>query len=171
LLRPRKQGRHKYFSLANDEVAHVLEGLMGLAAGAGHLRKRTGPKDAELREARVCYNHLAGDMGTQMFDSLMAQGHFVLEGEDLVLTDSGATFATGFEIDLGELRKARAPLCRECLDWSERRSHLAGSLGRAFLSRFEELGWAKRGQKTRVISFSSSGATAFHQLFPTNLAH
>jgi len=112
LLRPRKQGRHKYFSLANDEVAHVLEGLMGLAAGSGHLRKRTGPKDTELREARVCYNHLAGDMGTQMFDSLMARKHLVLQNGDLALTDSGAVFATDFEIDLVELRKARAPLCR-----------------------------------------------------------
>ncbi|MEO0960637.1 MAG: winged helix-turn-helix domain-containing protein, partial [Pseudomonadota bacterium] len=63
LLRPRKQGRHKYFTLASDDVAHVLEGLMGLAAGSGYLRKRTGPRDAELRRARVCYNHLAGDMG------------------------------------------------------------------------------------------------------------
>jgi len=165
LLRPRKQGRHKYFSLANDEVAHVLEGLMGLAAGAGHLRKRTGPKDAELREARVCYNHLAGDMGTQMFDSLMAQGHIVLDGEDLALTDAGAALATDFAIDLDTLNKARAPLCRECLDWSERRSHLAGSLGRAFLSRFEELSWAKRDQKSRVVTFSPTGAKAFHRLF------
>jgi DNA-binding transcriptional ArsR family regulator len=171
LLRPRKQGRHKYFSLANDEVAHVLEGLMGLAAGSGHLRKRTGPKDMELREARVCYNHLAGDMGTQMFDSLMARKHLVLQSGDLALTDSGAVFATDFEIDLVELQKARAPLCRECLDWSERRSHLAGSLGRAFLTRFEELGWAKRDQKTRVVSFSRSGVEAFHRLFPKSVAH
>lgn len=170
LLRPRKQGRHKYFSLASDAVAHVLEGLMGLAAGAGHLRKRTGPKDAELREARVCYNHLAGDMGTQMFDSLMAQGHIVLEDEGLKLTDSGAAFAAGLEIDLGALQKARVPLCRECLDWSERRSHLAGSLGRALLTRFEELAWAKRDQKTRVVSFSHTGAKAFHQMFPKDLA-
>lgn len=170
LLRPRKQGRHKYFSLASDEVAHVLEGLMGLAAGAGHLRKRIGPKDAELRAARVCYNHLAGDMGTQMFDSLIARGHLVLHGEDLVLTGSGAAFATDFEIDLEDLQKARAPLCRECLDWSERRSHLAGSLGRAFLTRFEDLGWAKRDQKTRVVSFSRSGVEAFHQLFPKSVA-
>jgi DNA-binding transcriptional ArsR family regulator len=170
LLRPRKQGRHKYFSLANDEVAHVLEGLMGLAAGAGHLRKRTGPKDAELREARVCYNHLAGDMGTQMFDSLMAQGHIVLDGEDLDLTDAGNAFVADFDIDLQALRKARAPLCRECLDWSERRSHLAGSLGRAFLSRFEELSWAKRDQKSRVVTFSPSGAKAFNKLFATDSA-
>lgn len=167
LLRPRKQGRHKYFSLANDEVAHVLEGLMGLAAGAGHLRKRTGPKDAQLREARVCYNHLAGAMGTRMFDSLMAQGHLVVQGGHLALTESGAKFATDFGIELDELRKARAPLCRECLDWSARRSHLAGSLGRAFLARFEEQGWATRNQKTRVVSFSTPGVEAFSRLFPT----
>ena len=167
LLRPRKQGRHKYFALASEEVAHVLEGLMGLAAGSGHLRKRTGPRDAELRQARVCYNHLAGDMGTQMFDSLLARGHLVLKGEELELTESGAAFATDLEIDVDGLRKARAPVCRECLDWSERRSHLAGSLGRAFLSRFEELSWAKRDQKTRVITFSPNGEEAFKRLFST----
>lgn len=167
LLRPRKQGRHKYFALASEEVAHVLEGLMGLAAGSGHLRKRTGPRDAELRQARVCYNHLAGDMGTQMFDSLLARGHLVLKGEELELTETGAAFATELEIDVDGLRKARAPVCRECLDWSERRSHLAGSLGRAFLSRFEELSWAKRDQKTRVVTFSPNGAEAFKRLFST----
>lgn len=166
LLRPRKQGRHKYFALANDEVAHVLEGLMGLAAGSGYLRKRTGPRDAELRQARVCYNHLAGDKGTQMFDSLLAQGHLILDREALELTDKGAAFAADFLIDINGLRRARAPVCRECLDWSERRSHLAGSLGRAFLNRFEELCWARRDQKTRVVTYSPSGAEAFNRLFP-----
>ncbi|WP_166416486.1 ArsR/SmtB family transcription factor [Cochlodiniinecator piscidefendens] len=165
LLRPRKQGRHKYFSLANDEVAHVLEGLMGLAAGSGHLRKRTGPKDAELRQARVCYNHLAGDMGTQMFDSLMTRGHLILDDDTLKLTAAGEIFVSNFGIDLTVLHKSRSPLCRECLDWSERRSHLAGSLGRAFLSRFEYLSWARRDQKTRVVSFSPHGAKEFEQLF------
>ncbi|MCV3273373.1 ArsR/SmtB family transcription factor [Roseobacter sinensis] len=168
LLRPRKQGRHKYFALASDEVAHVLEGLMGLAAGSGYLRKRTGPRDAELRQARVCYNHLAGDMGTQMFDSMIAQGHLTLDGEELVLTETGTAFVADFEIDIDGLLRARAPVCRECLDWSERRSHLAGSLGRAFLSRFEELSWAKRDQKTRVIAFSQNGAKAFNALFPAS---
>lgn len=167
LLRPRKQGRHKYYSLAGDEVAHVLEALMGLAAGTGHLRKRTGPKDTELRKARVCYNHLAGDMGMQMFDSLIAQGHLVLNEEDLSLSASGESFVSVLGIEIGGLRAARAPLCRECLDWSERRSHLAGSLGRAFLSRFEELSWAKRDQKTRVVSFSPLGVKEFERLFPT----
>lgn len=165
LLRPRKQGRHKYFALASDEVAQVLEGLMGLAAGSGHLRKRPGPKDAKLRQARVCYNHLAGDMGTRMFDSLRAQGHLVLQDETLTLTERGATFAAAFGIDIEGLSKARAPLCRECLDWSERRSHLAGSLGRAFLNRFEALSWARREPNTRVVEFSPRGAAAFHSRF------
>lgn len=168
LLRPRKQGRHKYFGLASDDVAHVLEGLMGLAAGSGHLRKRIGPRDAELRQARVCYNHLAGDKGTQLFDSLIAQEYLRHDGEHIVLTKAGAAFAERFEIDIDGLRKARAPLCRECLDWSERRSHLAGSLGRAFLGRFEELSWAKRDQKTRVVTFSAKGAKAFDGMFPVS---
>lgn len=165
LLRPRKQGRHKYFSLASDQVADVLEALMGLAAGAGHLRKRTGPKDAALRRARVCYNHLAGEMGTQMFASLMGQGHLALDGEDLTLTASGAAFIADVGIDLDTLRKGRAALCRECLDWSARRSHLAGSLGRAFLSRFEELSWARRDRETRIVVFSPRGTKAFERLF------
>ena len=138
---------------------------MGLAAGSGHLRKRTGPKDTELRKARVCYNHLAGNMGTQLFDSLMAQSYLALVGDDLSLTESGAKFMAEFQIDLDGLRSNRTPLCRECLDWSERRSHLAGSLGRAFLSRFEELSWAKRDQKTRVVTFSKVGAQEFEKLF------
>lgn len=165
LLRPRKQGRHKYFALANDDVAHVLEGLMGLASQSGYLRQRTGPKDAALRQARVCYNHLAGDMGTQMFDVLIAEGHLVLDGDDLALTDSGALFAERFEIDVDALRKRPSPVCRECLDWSERRSHLAGSLGRAFLRRFQDLGWAKVDPKTRVVTFTRAGVAAFDDLF------
>jgi len=104
-------------------------------------------------------------MGTQLFDSLMAQRHLVLVGDDLSLTESGSKFAVDFQIDLGRLRSNRTPLCRECLDWSERRSHLAGSLGRAFLSRFEELSWAKRDQNTRVVTFSQNGAKEFEQLF------
>ena len=166
LLKPRKQGRHKYFSLADDDVARVLEGLMGLAAGAGHLRVRTGPRDGALRKARVCYNHLAGDKGTQMFDSLLARGFVRPEGGDLLLTEAGRSFAERLGVDVDALRSRKAPLCRECLDWSERRSHLAGSLGRAFMSRFEELGWARREEGSRVVRFTAPGERAFDAAFP-----
>jgi len=165
LLNQRRQGRHKYFTLASDHVAQTLESLMGLAAGAGHLRTRTGPKDIALRKARVCYNHLAGDMGTQMYDSFLRRGFLTVDGEGLSLTDAGEAFAREFEIDLDGLRAKRAPLCRECLDWSERRSHLAGSLGRAILSRFEDLGWARRDKQSRVIHFSPDGERRFKEAF------
>ena len=165
LLRPRKQGRHKYFSLASDDVARVLEGLMGLAALSGHLRSRSGPKDPALRKARVCYNHLAGDMGIQLFDSLVRR-RYLRMGDALGLSDEGQAFVGDLGIDLGQLALGKAPLCRECLDWSARRSHLAGSLGRAFLSRFEDRGWARREPGTRVVRFSPQGAAAFTQAFP-----
>lgn len=169
LLSPCKQGRHKYFSLATDEVAHVLEVLMGLAAGAGHLRKRTGPKDETLRKARVCYNHLAGDMGTRLFDSLLLRNFINVGGESVILTEDGAAFITKFGIDLEGLRKEKVPLCRECLDWSERRPHLAGSLGRAVLVRLETLAWARRDLNSRAVLFSTRGEAAFTHAFPTQV--
>ncbi|MFO1165925.1 MAG: winged helix-turn-helix domain-containing protein [Paracoccus sp. (in: a-proteobacteria)] len=75
LIRQRKQGRHRYHQLASAEVAALLESLMGLAAGAGHLRRRPGPRDPAMRRARVCYDHLAGEMGTTMFESMLARGY------------------------------------------------------------------------------------------------
>ena len=164
LLRPRKQGRHKYFSLASDQVAHTLEALMGLAANAGHLRFRPGPRNTALREARVCYNHLAGEMGTRLYESMINRQFLRLSGEDVELTTAGAGFVRHFGIDLDALNAQRSPLCRQCLDWSERRSHLAGSLGRAMLVRIEELGWAKRDPKTRILAFSASGKVRFDEL-------
>jgi hypothetical protein len=165
LITHRRQGRHKYVTLASDEVAGVLEALMGLAAGSGHLRTRTGPRDAALREARVCYNHLAGHRGIAMFDAMMRRGDLRRQGEALQLTDPGRAFAQSLGVDLATLEAKRAPLCRECLDWSERRSHLAGSLGRAFLSAFERQGWANRDRSSRVVSFTAQGAKAFDAAF------
>lgn len=161
LLALRKQGRHRYFALASDDVAKVLEGLMGLAAGSGFLRTRTGPSDAALKKARVCYNHLAGEMGTRLYRHFIQAGYLRADDEALHITTTGQDFVRQFGIDLDALSRGRAPLCRECLDWSERQSHLAGSLGRAIYRRIEELGWAKRDAATRVVTFSARGARAF----------
>jgi DNA-binding transcriptional ArsR family regulator len=166
LLQQRKQGRHKYFTLAGTEVAAVLEALMGFAAGAGHLRSRTGPRDPELRKARVCYNHLAGDLGIRLYDSLVARGFLTLGESGLDLSEQGRRFMQRFGLDLEGLAARRSPLCRECLDWSERRSHLAGGLGRALLGRIEDLGWARRVDGTRIVRFSPKGEAAFRRKFP-----
>ena len=166
LIRPRREGRHKYFTLASDDVAQVIEALMGLAAGSGHLRHRPGPRDPELRQARVCYNHLAGDMGTRLYDSMMSHGHLEQRDQKLELTDSGHVFVSRLGIDLDTLPTSRAPMCRECLDWSERRSHLAGRLGRALLMHMQEAGWARRVEDSRIVRFSSRGLSAFDTAFP-----
>ncbi|MEW9921197.1 ArsR/SmtB family transcription factor [Marimonas sp. MJW-29] len=165
LIAMRKSGRHKYFRLAGDDVGHVLEALMGLAAGAGHLRTRTGPKDAALREARVCYNHLAGEKGIAMYRGLLARGVVVENGEAVTLTDGGADFLRDFGIDVDGLSRGKAPLCRSCLDWSARETHLAGSLGRALLARMQQMGWAERVEGTRVVRFSDRGERGFAERF------
>ncbi|QEW18312.1 Helix-turn-helix domain protein [Marinibacterium anthonyi] len=161
----RPQGRHRYFTLASDDVAATLEALMGLAAGAGHLRTRTGPRDPALREARVCYNHIAGTRGVQMFRTMRARGHFVVGPETLELSAAGAVFVRQLGIDLDALPKGRAPLCRECLDWSMRQSHLAGRLGRAMLTRFETQGWVRRVPDSRALRFSPEGQRRFDAIF------
>jgi hypothetical protein len=105
-------------------------------------------------------------MGIRLYDSLVARGFLEIGRAGLDLTPAGEHFAGAFGVDLTGLRSARAPLCRECLDWSERRSHLAGSLGRAFLSGIVERGWAARDAGSRVVRFSRQGEAAFAEAFP-----
>ena len=167
LVVQRKQGRHRYFQLTGDDIAEVLEGLMGLAARVGHLRTRTGPKDPALRRARVCYDHLAGDFGVRLFDTLQARGLIAMDGEAVEVTEAGRTFATEFGIDLSTLGGTRRPLCKACLDWSNRRNHLAGALGAALLARIYALGWAKREPDSRIVAFSPAGEKAFAEAFGT----
>ena len=160
-----KQGRHRYFSLADDAVGALLENMMGLAALKGHMRVRTGPKDPALRHARVCYNHLAGELGVQMFDSLKQRGFVRQNNDELELRAQGQHFARELGINLDGLKNSRRPLCKSCLDWSARRSHLAGALGTALLERFYQMGWAKRQEGTRVVIFSKTGKATFDRHF------
>lgn len=167
LLAQRKQGRHRYFFLADNEVGHVLEAMMGLAAKRGHLRTRTGPRDPALRKARVCYDHLAGDMGVHLFDSLIRQELLTAtSGGVPEVTPPGERYLTGFGIDLSSLTRAKRPVCRSCLDWSARRTHLAGGLGAALLDRIYTLGWARRQTGSRVLAFDVQGEASFLSQFP-----
>lgn len=165
LLVRRKQGRHRYVALAGDEVARMLEAMMGVAAASGRTRTRTGPREPALREARACYDHLAGAQAVALLRALIDQGAIVEEGEDLALTNDGAVRFERFGIDLDTLRRARRPVCRACLDWSERRFHLGGGLGAAVLSELYTRGWAKREPGTRAVRFSNSGMAQFRETF------
>ena len=168
LIAQEKQGRHRYYRLTDPDVAGVLEGLAGLAARAGHMRMRTGPKDPALRRARVCYDHLAGDLGVQMLDSMKQQRLIRQRKQDIELTAEGERFlAKTLQISAEALAHPRRPVCKACLDWSERRHHLAGTLGAAMMTRFTELKWAARDAAagSRVVNFTRNGEKRFAALF------
>ena len=160
LLVAEKQGRHRYLRLSGPDVAEALEGLMSLAARTGAFRVRTGPKDAALRDARVCYDHLAGHRAVALLQGLESRGWLKGEG----LTPEGRAGLTRLGIDLQPLERARRPLCRHCLDWSERRSHLGGALGAAILDLILDRRWARR-EAGRVLSFSREGDLALKAAF------
>ena len=168
LIEPEKQGRHRYYRLSDPDVAGVLEGLAGLAARAGHMRVRTGPKDPALRRARICYDHLAGDLGVQMLDSMRTQRLVRQKKQEIQLTSEGERFlASALQISPEALAHPRRPVCKACLDWSERRHHLAGTLGAAIMTRFAELKWAARDSApgSRVVNFTRNGERRFAELF------
>ena len=150
------QGRHRYFRLATADVARMLETLMGLAPREG-TRIRTGPREAPLRRARVCYDHLAGEAAVELLARL--RGCRFIEGADerMRLTRAGEAWIERLGIDLARLRARRRPLCRSCLDWSERRSHLAGAVGAALLDRLLSLRFARREAFSRAVLFSAEG--------------
>jgi DNA-binding transcriptional ArsR family regulator len=160
-----KQGRHCYFRLSGGDVAEMLEKMMGVASRAGHLRTRPGPSDPAVRKARVCYDHLAGEMGVRLFDGLVAAGRIAGKDARLRLTARGETFMRDFRIDLAALESERRMLCKPCLDWSMRRHHLAGGLGAALLERFYALDWARRDRRSRAVIFSPAGEAKFTRLF------
>ncbi|HEV8582658.1 MAG TPA: helix-turn-helix domain-containing protein [Thermoanaerobaculia bacterium] len=161
-----RQGRHKYFRLSDRDVAHALESLMGVAWRTGAVRRPVGPSDPALRKARVCYDHLAGELGVRVYESLVSQGALIpppdpaAEDAGPELTRIGELLFQSLDIDTGALRAKRRAFCRSCLDWSERRHHLAGALGAALLSRITELRWARRAKGSRALLFSALGEAA-----------
>ena len=156
LLVVEAQGRHRYFRLANHDVAQLLESLMNVAFRTGALRMRSSPREPALRKARVCYDHLAGELGVHVYDQLVQAGAFTISNDGVQLTPAGRQIVHALGIDTEALVSKRRTFCRTCLDWSERRHHLAGALGSALLARFEELGWARRATDSRVVTFTAS---------------
>src|SRR5580698_11062744 len=118
LIAARKQGRCVYYALASEAVAELMEQLAGLAAAAGHRRTRPGPRDPAMRRARVCYDHLAGELGVAMLDGLMARGVIEDRGGALSLSQGGQAFVRSFGVSGDAMRTGRRPVCKACLDWS-----------------------------------------------------
>ncbi len=160
LVAQASQGRHRYYRLASPAVAGMLEALMQFAADTAKPRARPGPREPMLREARVCYDHLAGRRAVAMAEALRAKA--LVTGDHV--TPAGEAFFGELGIDVAAMRRARRPLCRTCLDWSERRDHLAGALGAGILTHVLAEGWAVR-DTGRVVRFTARGAAAFEAAF------
>lgn len=165
LLSVASEGRHRYYALSGPQVAAMLEAIMGVAASVGPKRVRPGPREATMREARVCYDHLAGEHAVRMMDGFVERGVIVRDGQTVTLGPLGASYFAARGIDTANLGTSRRPVCRDCLDWSVRRSHLAGALGAAILDRILAEKWARREKDSRVVAFSPKGRTAFERTF------
>ena len=158
LITVTRQGRHRYYRLSSPAVARMLESISALIATQGPSRYRPASKiDDALRAARLCYDHLAGRLGVALADALIARDCILLSDEGGMVTPEGERFFAELRIDLADLERRKRHFCRPCLDWSERRPHLAGSVGAALATRCLELGWIEQGKINRAILVTPKG--------------
>jgi DNA-binding transcriptional ArsR family regulator len=157
----RKEGRSRYFRIADLDVAHCIEALVTVAARVGHLRTRPGPKEEAMRHARSCYDHLAGRIAVDLFERWIAARVLRWRGEVVCLTGKGRQFLIGRGIEIDAFERNKRPLCRTCVDWSERKHHLGGAVGAAVLARALVKNWAVRGPRSRAVTFSAHGERKF----------
>jgi len=171
LLTMEREGRHRYYRLAGPQVAAALEGLALLAMTPSRPRARSPAAEA-LRRARTCYDHLAGELGVALAQTLEDRGLVTAgEGKRLEVTVSGGPwFSQVLGIETARLVPGRHGIARRCLDWTDRRHHIAGPLGTALLRRFRELGWvAQAAAGTRAVKLSRRGATGLGRALDISL--
>jgi DNA-binding transcriptional ArsR family regulator len=162
---PQRNGRHCYYRLAGPEVAQVIEAISRIAP-AGEIRSlRESSLAVGLRAARMCYDHLAGELGVSLTEALQGEGLLTHVDGSYELSDSGADRLTAFGLDLDELRRRRRKFSRSCLDWSERRDHVAGALGAGIATRVFELGWVKHHPSSRGLLLTDLGRRGFKAEF------
>jgi len=165
LLACEPRGRHRYFRIADADVAHALEALAMVAERSSHDRTWSAPARMRLREARCCYGHLAGRRGVALLEHLVAQGWLVPAVEGYALTDAGVAGLAALGFDAQALRASTAPrIAYPCLDWSERRDHLAGRLASGLLTHFVERGWLRRIGSERALELTPPGRQALAPL-------
>jgi DNA-binding transcriptional ArsR family regulator len=168
LLAVEAQGRHRYYRLADPRVATLLESLMTLAPAP--IASRAPHVGFDLRFARTCYDHLAGTIATTLYDRLAADGTLHVTAEGVALTPAGARRLRSLGIDSETLQAGRRPLARACLDWTERRHHLAGALGAALLSSFRARDWLVPRNVPRALRLTATGRQAFSSHFDLDVS-
>ena len=165
LLSVARSGRHRHFRLASPTVVDMLDGIVAVALAKRPRYRPLSRQARALSAARICYDHLAGRLSVDLTDSLVARKYVVLDDEAAEITRAGARFFTAFEIELRGLRSTGQHSCRLCLDWTERRPHIAGALGAALTKRYFDLGWMERMRRSHAIVVTRSGRRGFRETF------
>jgi len=160
-----RAGRHRHFRLASPAVVDMIDGIVAVALAK---RPRYHPLSRQARAlsaARICYDHLAGRLSVALTDALVARDHVVLDGDAGEFTAAGARFLTEFGIELPARRATRRHSCRLCLDWTERRPHIAGAVGAALTRRYFDLGWMERMRRGHAVIVTARGRRGFRETF------
>ena len=160
-----KQGRHRYYRIASPRVAEMLEGIMAVVADSPPRHRPSSKLDDAMRVARTCYDHFAGKLGVGIADALCAHGHVVLTEDGGEVTDSGFAFFKKFGGDLHAAQSHRRIFCRPCLDWTERRPHIGGSVGAVLAQRCFDLNWVTRVRGARSLNITAAGRRGFNDAF------
>jgi DNA-binding transcriptional ArsR family regulator len=149
------EGRHRYYRIASAEVAHAVEALGVISSPR---KSRPLGESNAIRYARTCYDHLAGQLAVAIAEFLEVNEFILPRGKrDYALTESGEAFLRDWGIDVTSLRRSRRALARRCLDWTERRYHVAGGLGAAIYQRLAGLGWIRRDPESRAVRVTPTG--------------
>jgi DNA-binding transcriptional ArsR family regulator len=164
-----KQGRHRNYRIATPRVAEMLEGIMAVMADSPPRHRPASKLDDAMRNARACYDHFAGKLGVGLTDALCAHGHIVLTDEGGEITDNGVTLLQEFGVDLAAARSRRRIFCRPCLDWTERRPHLGGTLGAVLAQRCFDLKWLQRMRDSRALIVTPAGRRGLSDTFGLSL--
>lgn len=169
LILAEQMGRHRYYRLASSDVAHALEGLMTISPSRTVRPLKESQQNKQVRYARTCYDHLAGVLGVRLTQSFMNLGLLEEAGREFLVTIKGSEFLTSFGIDLSKVQHGRRVFARQCLDWSERRFHLAGSLGAAVTTHFLQIGWIERLPGTRAVMITEKGRKGLLDTFQVEI--
>ena len=160
-----RQGRHRYFRLASPSVGDMIDGIVAVALAKRPRYRPLSPHARALGAARICYDHLAGRLSVDLTDAFVAREYVVLDVEAAEITRAGIRFFTEFGIELSTPRATRRRFCRLCLDWTERRPHIAGAVGAAITRRYFELGWMERMKGSHAVLVTPSGRRGFRKTF------
>ena len=165
-----KQGRHRYYRLAGPHIGHMLESIMSVALTGPPRFQPKSKLDEQLREARTCYDHIAGVLGVGLADRLTERGFVILGDEAGEVTPAGAEFLSQLGVDLPGARAKRRIFCRPCVDWTERRAHIGGAVGAALASRFFQLKWIERTRDSRALIITPAGRRSLVETFTLSIS-